>query len=125
MARPQHILVVEDGELAADALRLLLESTGRRVTTAATVAAARSAIDRDPPDVVLLDLTLPDGDGLSVAGHARALEQPPVVFAMTGHDDAAVAAACRAAGCRDVLVKPVPTRRILSALDALWRPLHG
>ena len=120
-----HILLVEDSELVTDALRILLESTGRRVSIAATVAAARVEIESDPPDVILLDLTLPDGSGLDVARFARQRIPAAVILAMTGHDDPAVDAACRAAGCREVLVKPVSNRLLVDTLDALPPPQHG
>jgi two-component system KDP operon response regulator KdpE len=93
------------------ALRLLLEATGRRVTTGATIAEALGEITADPPVLALLDLTLPDGDGLvlveplHVAGCAT-------VVALTGHDDEATRERCLAAGCTEVLVKPVPTREL-------------
>ena len=96
---------------------MLLEETGYRVTTADSVAGATAAATADAPDVLLLDLTLPDGDGLEVVGRLRiAGRVPPVVVAVTGHDDEAVSSRCRAAGCRDVLVKPVPVRVLLAKM---------
>src|SRR5207237_1171652 len=62
-----HVLIVEDNELVTNALRILFEETGRRVTVAHSVAEAVHAGANDPPDLLLLDLTLPDGDGLEVA----------------------------------------------------------
>jgi CheY-like chemotaxis protein len=98
----------------AGALRLLLEETGHRVSVAGCVADAVAAAAADPPDVLLLDLTLPDGDGLAVLAGLRDRGAPPrTAVAMTGHDDAATRDRCLAAGCRDVLVKPVPTRELL------------
>src|SRR5688500_18159395 len=62
-----HVLIVEDNELVTGALRILFEETGRRVTVAHSVAEAVRAGQSGPPDLLLLDLTLPDGDGLEVA----------------------------------------------------------
>ena len=108
------ILLVEDSELVASALRILFEETGRRVRVAADVAAAVAACADEPPALMLLDLTLPDGDGLSALAGARARDVAPrVTVAMTGHDDPATRARCLAAGCADVLVKPVPARELL------------
>jgi CheY-like chemotaxis protein len=99
---------------------VLLEETGHRVTTAASVAAATSAALADTPDVLLLDLTLPDGHGLEVLERLRAAARlPRATVALTGHDDPALAERCRAAGCRDVLVKPVPIRHLQAKL-AEW-----
>jgi len=103
-----HVLVVEDSALMAGAMRVLLEETGHRVTTAETVAGAVSAARADPPDVILLDVTLGGEDGMEVLDRlAREHALPRVSVAITGHDDRAVHRRCRDAGCRDVLVKPI------------------
>ena len=109
-----HVLLVEDSTLVADALRLLFEETGHRVSVAPTVAAAISEVRAGKPDVVLLDLSLPDGSGLDALAALRADGGPlPRVAAMTGHDDPDTARRCLDAGCARVLVKPVPTRELL------------
>jgi CheY-like chemotaxis protein len=115
-----HVLVVEDSDLVSSALRILLEETGRRVTIAASVRAADEALASaaaggDPFALALLDLTLADGDGLDVLDRARARGAVPrVAVAMTGHDDPHTRARCLAAGCAEVLVKPVPSRVLLA-----------
>lgn len=119
-----HVLLVEDSEIVRGALRILFEETGRRVTLAANVAEAVTALEADLPDIVLLDLTLPDGDGLAVASAARTRAESsgtraPVLVALTGRDEPAVIERCRDAGCADVLLKPVPARELLSRVDAL------
>ena len=106
---------MEDSALVTDALRLLFEETGHRVSVAASVAEgvlACAAPDR--PDLVLLDLTLPDGDGLQLLARLREDgAMAPRTVAMTGHDDPDTRARCLAAGCAEVLVKPVPARELL------------
>jgi CheY-like chemotaxis protein len=103
-----HILLVEDNVFVVGALRLLLEETGHRVSDASTVAEAARVLLDDPPDVVLLDLTLGNEDGLSLMPSVDAgRSPPPVVVALTGHDDVAIVERCTAAGCRAVLVKPI------------------
>jgi CheY-like chemotaxis protein len=92
------------------------------VTEAGSVAAAVEAVALAArvPDVALLDLTLPDGDGLAVLHRLREIgREPRVAVAVTGRDDADVRARCLAAGCRDVLLKPVPARE-LSRLVTGW-----
>lgn len=96
------------------ALRVLFEQTGRRVSVAGTVADAVSAAIADPPDLMLVDLTLPDGDGFRILEQLReAHRSPRVVVALTGHDAAELVARCKDMGCADVLLKPVPTRELL------------
>lgn len=112
------MLIVEDNELVTGALRILFEETGRRVTVAHSVAEAVRAGQSDPPDLLLLDLTLPDGDGLEVA---RSLAthgvHPHATVAITGRDDTASRERCSAAGCTEVLVKPVAARELLSKAE--------
>ena len=117
-----HVLVVEDNALVASAMRLLLEDAGYTVSEAATVAGAIGAVEAAsrPPDVALLDLTLPDGDGLTILSELRGRgREPRITVAVTGRDDPAVRERCLAAGCRDVLLKPVPARE-LPRLVASW-----
>ena len=109
-----HVLVAEDNALVAGAMRVLLEETGHRVTTTGSIAETVAAATAGPVDVLLLDLGLSDGDGLTVLeelGRLGAL--PKVSVALTGRDEPEVIARCRAAGCREVLLKPVPARELL------------
>lgn len=118
MADAAHVLIVEDNDLVSNALRVLFESTGRRVSIAATVADALAAA-RAAPDLMLLDLTLPDGDGFAVLERLGGNgDRPRIVVAITGHDEPAVSERCRALGCADVLLKPVPARELLRLADA-------
>ncbi len=117
MEIPAHILIVEDSDLVSDALRILFESADYRVSTASTVAAALGVSRADPPDLTLLDLTLPDGDGLVLVEPLH-IAGCKTVVALTGHDDYATKARCLAAGCGDVLVKPVPARELLAKSSA-------
>lgn len=117
-----HVLIVEDNALVTSAMIILLEDAGFRVSTAARVAEAVDVCTRDRPDVILLDLRLPDGDGLALFDHMTSRDvRPPVVAALTGRDEPEVRARCLAAGCVDVLVKPVNVRT-LAPLVRSWIP---
>jgi CheY-like chemotaxis protein len=108
------VLIVEDNDLVSGALRVLFEQTGRRVSIAATVADAISVASADRPDLMLIDLTLPDGNGLNVLEELRRENRTPrVAVALTGHDDPAIAERCAQLGCAAVMLKPVPTRELL------------
>jgi CheY-like chemotaxis protein len=117
---PAQILVVEDNELAADALRLLLETAGHQVRIAGTAAATLRACAERPVDLMLLDVSLPDGSGLD-ALRAAAAEGTALwsEVAITGHDDRAMTERCRQAGCAAVLLKPVQPRDLLGRV-AEW-----
>ena len=74
----------------------------------------------DRADILLLDLTLPGGDGLMVLEQLRAAgAEPGATLALTGHDDDELRDRCVAAGCRDMLVKPVPIRELLALVRSL------
>jgi DNA-binding response OmpR family regulator len=113
-----RVLLVEDSPLISSALKALLESAGFMVAVAATAKEARELGLEQRVDVMLLDITLPDDDGLSVL---RTLEaegfKPHTTFAMTGHTDAETRARCLEAGCDDVLVKPVPVKQLLQIVS--------
>lgn len=112
-------MIVEDNELARDAWRLLLQATGHRVSVAASVAETLRVARAERPDLVILDLTLPDGEGLEVIPQLLVEENPPIFVALTGHDTREVADRCLAAGCRSVLIKPVTSKELLATVDPL------
>jgi len=107
-----HLLIVEDNDLVTGALRVVFESAGYRVSTAASLAEARVFAAHDPATLVLLDLTLPDGDGLEVVDAFRGAGSRAIV-ALTGRDDDDTRRRCLDAGCVDVLLKPVPVKELL------------
>ena len=122
MSTSARILLVEDSELVADALRTLLEALGHSVRVAPSVREAVAACAAEVPDIMLLDLGLADGHGLEVLEQVNARGiVPRVVAAMTGDDDPAMKRRCLAAGCREVLVKPVGARELMARIDAWMR----
>ena len=123
MTAPPLVLLVDDSPLVTEALGILLVETGHRVAVAASVREAVESARAERPDVLLLDLTLPDGDGLQVL---RTLTEegiaPRATVALTGHDDAVTTARCLEAGCRAVLGKPVPAMTLLRGLREWTAP---
>jgi DNA-binding response OmpR family regulator len=111
---PARILIVEDSPLITDALSVLFTSAGYEVDAAASVAEAIERGAAAPVDVMLLDLTLPDGNGLEVLDALRSRSSlPRSTLAMTGHNDAGSRRRCLDAGCAEVLLKPVPIAELL------------
>lgn len=112
-ARP-HLLIVDDSAAVTGALRILFEETGHDVSVAGSIRDAISVAKSRAVDVMLLDLTLPDGDGLTALARMRDEEVAPrVTAALTGRAEPEIAARCTAAGCAAVLVKPVPIGELL------------
>lgn len=112
------VLLVEDNETIRDAFRILLEESGYGVREAAS---GQEAIDRaaaDPPSVILLDLGLPDINGLEVARRLRSdgpTHEVPII-ALTGRALETDEAACLEAGCTAYLCKPIDSARLLAKI---------
>ena len=115
---PAHILIVEDNEHVTSALQIMLETVPWRVSVAGSIGAALAISRSDPPVVALLDLTLPDGDGLLLVAPLHASGARRIVV-LTGHDDSATRRRCLDAGCADVLIKPVSVRDLMD-LSRTW-----
>jgi DNA-binding response OmpR family regulator len=115
-----RILIVEDSALTASALRLLFEESGYKVVLAASVRDAIQLGMEWLPDLMLLDVTLADGDGLSALQRLReANVAPAATIALTGHDDDEIRQRCLDAGCIEVMIKPVPIARLLALVRSL------
>jgi DNA-binding response OmpR family regulator len=117
------ILLVEDDPMLRHAFRLLLEDAGYAVEEAGSADEAVTAFANRQPDLVILDIGLPDRSGLEVCREIRS--QPgtagvPVV-ALTGRTGADEQRACMDAGCTDYLSKPVEPRELLRRLPQLMR----
>jgi two-component system phosphate regulon response regulator OmpR len=115
-----RILIVEDSPLVTDAFKVLFTDAGYDVDDAATVAEAIERGTAGPVDLMLLDLSLPDGSGLEIMSALRERNSlPRATLAMTGHNDAKSRRNCLEAGCADVLVKPVPIGELLRRIKHL------
>ncbi len=117
MTPQQHVLVAEDNALVAGAMRVVFEETGRRVTTTAEVGETVDACADSPVDLLLLDHGLADGDGFQVLAQLAARGvMPRVVIGLTGRDEPELVERLRGAGCRVVMLKPVPLRELLAVV---------
>ena len=117
---PARILIVEDSHLVTEAFSILFAEAGYEVDTAATVAEAVERGTSEPADLMLLDISLPDGSGLEVLDELRAKGAlPRATVAMTGHKDSESRRRCIDAGCAEVLVKPIPIAELLRHIKRL------
>jgi len=118
MPAPARILIVEDSPLVVDAFRVLFTEAGYEVDAAATVAEAIEMGTTKPADVMLLDISLPDGSGLDIMAALKERGSlPRATLAMTGHSDLKSRRICIDAGCAEVLVKPVPIAELLRQIE--------
>ena len=117
MSDPRRILLVEDEQLNRTLVRAVLSRAAvevvreARLVEAVTLAAAREQLGDTEFDLILLDLNLPDGDGLTLARDLAAADPPPgrrrpVVVAVTASVLPQDHQAALAAGCDDFLDKP-------------------
>jgi CheY-like chemotaxis protein len=106
--KPQlSILVVDDDPDSADSLALLLEHWNHRVSVAYDGAGAIEAFRRHRPSVALIDISLPDMDGLELARALRAEGHPVTLAALTGFGGDGDRHASADAGFDHHFVKPV------------------
>ncbi len=107
-SKPLRILVVDDNPDATESLRVLLEAIGHRVETAADGPAALAELDQFSPEVVLLDVGLPQMDGFEVAGRIRARfpKGKLLLVAITGYGQEEDRRRSKAAGFDHYLTKP-------------------
>ena len=117
-AAARRVLVVDDNPDAADSLAVLLRLAGHEVQVAGDGAGALALARAVPPDIVLLDLGLPDMDGCETARRLRALPAlgPARFMALTGYGQASDRQATAAAGFERHFTKPVNIDTLLRAL---------
>jgi two-component system nitrogen regulation response regulator NtrX len=118
-----HILVVDDEPDIRELVREILEDEGYEVAVAENGEAARTSFARNTPDLVLLDIWMPDIDGITLLkewSSGGGLECPVVV--MSGHGSVETAIEATRLGAHDFVQKPISLARLLSivsqALDA-------
>jgi DNA-binding response OmpR family regulator len=117
---PQTVLVVDDEEAIAEAVRARLESEGYRVVVAADGAQALDAAERERPDLVVLDLMLPGMDGLEVCKRLQRDRWVPVLM-LTARTEEADKVAGFAVGADDYLTKPFSLRELAVRVRAILR----
>ena len=112
-----RLLLVEDTPSLAQLYDAYLKREPYSVTHVETGKAAIEALDRDPPEIVLLDLKLPDMDGVEVLRHISAQKLPCAVIVITAHGSVNTAVECMRAGAKDFLMKPFNADRLKVTLQ--------
>jgi two-component system response regulator RegX3 len=114
------VLIVEDETSYLEALNIGLLSEGFTVLGAASLADARRVFDEAKPDLVLLDVMLPDGSGIDLCREIRAASNVPVIMVSARHDEVDVVLGLEF-GAADYVTKPYRLRELVARMRAVLR----
>jgi DNA-binding response OmpR family regulator len=117
---PGSVLLVEDEENLASLVGAYLEQEGYRVVSVGTGADALQTLEQTPVRLVVLDLNLPDMDGLDVCRQIGSRPRGPVVL-LTARDEEAARHAGLGAGADDYLGKPFSPKELVARMKAVLR----
>src|SRR5437868_15465428 len=116
-----HALIVEDDADAARMMAALVTTQGFSAATAQSLRDARRQLVLQAADLVLLDLHLPDGNGMALLDDKSLIGNSEVVL-MTGHASLETSIQALRYGAADYLVKPVSTKQLHSVLSRVMKP---
>lgn len=123
-ATPPKILCVDDDSYLTDLLKFALTRDGYSVSVANQGAEALRMIQNDPPDAVVLDLHLPDINGLTLCSQLRRQRQLPVIMLTASHSDADVVTGFQH-GADDYVSKPFSMQILSYRIQAVLRRTRG
>jgi len=113
------ILVVDDAAFMRMKATRLLSENGYEVVEASTGAEAVACFKREKPDAVLLDITMPDMDGITALKEIRAINPNARVAMVTAMGQQSIVMEALKAGAADFIVKPFAPDRVLNAVEKL------
>ena len=112
-----EILIIDDDPAVSDLLAAVVRKTGHESVCAHTAREGLKALEQHPVGVVLLDVALPDGNGLQLLPRIREIPNPPEVIIITGNGDPEAAELAIKNGAWDYLVKPPKVENIRLAIN--------
>jgi DNA-binding response OmpR family regulator len=115
---PTKILVIDDDAAVTDLLSLLLKSQGFDVSATNNSSDGLTMIREKQPDLVVLDLMMPEIDGWEVCRAVRAFSQIPIII-LSALNDPSMIASVLDAGADDYLTKPTPSRVLVAHINRL------
>ncbi len=118
------ILVVDDEPSIGEVVTIYLQRAGYQVTVARDGQAALEAIEKQPPDLVVLDLMLPKVDGLEIARRLRAQGDTPIIM-LTARREESDRITGLELGADDYVVKPFSPQELVSRVKAVLRRTRG
>jgi two-component system nitrogen regulation response regulator NtrX len=116
-----RILVIDDEPAIRDSLRMILEYEDYQFVGAASGLEALDVVQRERPDVVLLDIKMPGVDGMEVLRKLRAIDDTLPVIMISGHGTTATAVEAIRSGAIDFLDKPLSSERVIVTLRNVLR----
>src|SRR5205085_7557526 len=119
-ANRTRVLVVDDEPEIVRGLKIVLRDAGYAVEAASTKAEALASVATRPPEALVLDLVLPDGDGVGVCKEIRRWSRLPILVLSAVGDEREKVRALDA-GADDYVTKPFGTDELLARLRALLR----
>ena len=115
-----HALVVDDDKGLRELLQEYLQAAGITVTTAADGNGMRAALSRSAFDIIILDVMLPDTDGLSLARELRPQQDVPIIM-LSARGDTVDRIVGLEVGADDYIPKPFDPRELLARIRAILR----
>ena len=122
---PDTVLMVDDDRAVARMLARTLDAEGYRTLTAGDGGGALATIEREHPDVIVLDVIMPGIDGLAVARRVRSQGMATPILMLTARDHVADRVAGLEAGADDYLIKPFAVDELVARVRALLRRGHA
>lgn len=118
--RPDRVLIVEDEAGLADSVSYALQTEGFDVTIATSGAEALGSVRGESPDLILLDLMLPEISGLDICRQVRSFSDVPIIM-LTAKDSEADKVAGLELGADDYITKPFSMRELIARIRAQLR----
>ena len=116
----KNILLVEDNDTIIMGLKYSLEQENFKVISAQNVLEFNEKIDKNYIDLVLLDVSLPDGNGFEICKEIKSKKDIPVIF-LTAQDEKTSVVLGLDLGADDYIVKPFRTRELISRINSVLR----
>ena len=116
----KKILLIEDNEAIIMGLKYSLEQENFQVISAKTAKESKEKLDNKSIDIVLLDVSLPDGNGFEICKEIKEKNDIPVIF-LTAQDEETSVVLGLDLGADDYIVKPFRTRELISRIKSVLR----
>lgn len=123
MENHMKILIIDDDPAMIELLTMLLETTAAELISSETGKGGVELVRQDSPDIIILDLMMPEMDGWQVCKEVRAFSDIPILV-LSALDSPGVVATALDAGADDYLIKPVPSGVLIAHLNNLLKRRH-